>query len=122
RPSRARGARFLDRKVEASLKLRYQLPQDKIIQKIPRPKGRGLIEASTCWSAWGLQLAIPRPKGRGLIEAIWAMSYRVSQWAIPRPKGRGLIEAERCGGCCATTARSIPRPKGRGLIEARAQS
>ena len=36
---------------------------------IPRPKGRGLIEACRCRHTPERPLWIPRPKGRGLIEA-----------------------------------------------------
>ena len=36
---------------------------------------------------------IPRPRGRGLIEAFTRRQF-VAQFAlIPRPRGRGLIEA-----------------------------
>ena len=38
-------------------------------RKIPRPKGRGLIEAGRARRGSGRRPEIPRPKGRGLIEA-----------------------------------------------------
>ena len=60
---------------------------------------------------------IPRPKGRGLIEAEKAGREMANWGKIPRPKGRGLIEARDCGADREPVAQ-IPRPKGRGLIEA----
>ena len=133
--------RFRGRKVAASLK-RARTPNLRPWPPmIPRPKGRGLIEAGQCADlpeplvgfrgrkvAASLKrpsarrcrrhpLRIPRPKGRGLIEARGHHRCPPLRGAIPRPKGRGLIEASRVAEA-RCPARSIPRPKGRGLIEA----
>ena len=114
-----------------------------VLTAIPRPKGRGLIEACADPNLQQVpRESIPRPKGRGLIEAGSTLrsSYpsprfrgrkvaaslkrlhrrggRGGRLAIPRPKGRGLIEACPCAASGATVRARIPRPKGRGLIEA----
>ena len=48
-----------------------RLPPQLARLSIPRPKGRGLIEATAGFSpAWSGSAPIPRPKGRGLIEAV----------------------------------------------------
>ena len=61
--------------------------------RIPRPRGRGLIEASLSRSPLLDADTIPRPRGRGLIEAARAVPFVLMPLAIPRPRGRGLIEA-----------------------------
>ena len=85
---------------------------------------------------------IPRPRGRGLIEALCPLHDRRSAFLIPRPRGRGLIEAEKTSlplsikasqfhdravvaslkrefpGAGGVRTVAIPRPRGRGLIEA----
>src|ERR1039458_1824204 len=85
---------------------------------IPRPRGRGLIEAEPAGSNPKSTAAIPRPRGRGLIEAFCTSRRRrarckfhdravvaslkrlifmcdlADRFRIPRPRGRGLIEAE----------------------------
>ena len=41
----------------------------RVPQTIPRPRGRGLIEAVTLARKTAPVVPIPRPRGRGLIEA-----------------------------------------------------
>jgi hypothetical protein len=84
---------------------------------LPRPSGRGLIEAVRGTTAAG-----PRSPFRGL-RAAASLKLRVGLGAgrsdelLPRPSGRGLIEA---GGDRAPDPEvsPLPRPSGRGLIEA----
>ena len=137
RPTR-NGRRFLDRKVEASLKQGEIVGYVYRYSEIPRPKGRGLIEAPPLPAAPRLPRArfldrkveaslkpvsgpdasvaptIPRPKGRGLIEAGWGPTSGYRGNGIPRPKGRGLIEAHQAAsrsgppGADSSTERSRP--------------
>ena len=90
-----------------------------IVGDLPRPFGRGLIEARVPGPSRVPDATLPRPIGRGLIEAIRPADVARSCWRLPRPIGRGLIEAR-----CSARWRSsralpfLPRPIGRGLIEA----
>src|SRR5690606_36037199 len=89
-----RGRGFLDRKVAASLKQHDPVSRSVAAAQIPRPKGRGLIEAPTAGCPRSAPCRIPRPKARGLIEAFsFSALTPLPAFAIPRPKGRGLIEA-----------------------------
>src|ERR1039458_10419725 len=65
------------------------------ISQIPRPRGRGLIEAECKQWATSEIAVIPRPRGRGLIEARDSSPGWGRTEPIPRPRGRGLIEAKR---------------------------
>ena len=60
---------FHDRAVVASLKLADWTLHGITSSAIPRPRGRGLIEASGTAGRVAGVLGIPRPRGRGLIEA-----------------------------------------------------
>src|SRR5450432_4256883 len=116
--------------------------QQRVVCAIPRPRGRGLIEARSVRPLYRSLWAIPRPRGRGLIEAPQSSHFRRGRFAqfrdravaaslkpfawggldneilsIPRPRGRGLIEAT-LNPRSAGSPILIPRPRGRGLIEA----
>ena len=140
---RPRQLPFRDRKVAAPLKPGRTMRATPDEIDLPRPKGRGPIEAQ-----WGRQIqssgisALPRPKGRGPIEAIRARGPASGIMTLPRPKGRGPIEAEWAAaqspeGITPFRDRKVaaplkhwrhhhhrghmaclPRPKGRGPIEA----
>ena len=112
---------------------------------LPRPFGRGLIEAHRGRDDGGRvtsfrdrsvaaslkhrlaaakveeALNLPRPFGRGLIEAIFLSSPTNENTDLPRPFGRGLIEARRVV-AASNPSNNLPRPFGRGLIEAQAFS
>ena len=134
--------RFLDRKVEASLKPIKLAHGHSSTAAIPRPKGRGLIEARPDEGPLleALQGFLDR-KVEASLKPIKLAHGHSSTAAIPRPKGRGLIEAPWEGWQAASArgfldrkveaslklhrfvdaqsrAKGIPRPKGRGLIEA----
>ena len=70
-------------------------------------------------------LNIPRPRGRGPVEAgEYGVQYFPGDTGIPRPRGRGPVEAISWG-CQVGHPANIPRPRGRGPVEAtgtRAQS
>ena len=61
---------FHDRAVVASLKQGQPALTAEPMTGIPRPRGRGLIEATSGPINEGEQAGIPRPRGRGLIEAL----------------------------------------------------
>ena len=44
---------------------------------IPRPRGRGPVEACLPVQAAIQSLAIPRPRGRGPVEAIYIIVYQI---------------------------------------------
>ena len=108
---------FHDRAVVASLKLRISSSPVNLPLKIPRPRGRGLIEALPLRQIPKQAKTIPRPRGRGLIEAKHCRANIRQGVVIPRPRGRGLIEAQVLM-AKLTPFTAIPRPRGRGLIEA----
>jgi len=60
---------------------------------------------------------IPRPRGRGPVEAQSASARTASSPPIPRPRGRGPVEAPPPS-VSAPRKRIIPRPRGRGPVEA----
>ena len=60
---------------------------------LPRPFGRGLIEAPPGRNAKAELVDLPRPFGRGLIEARNKIAALEGCSTLPRPFGRGLIEA-----------------------------
>src|SRR5690606_30235952 len=105
---------FLDRKVEASLKQRIHPPRRCCHRRFLDRKVEASLKHGGGVAVHGAELGIPRPKGRGLIEATHA-PCRLQRWArIPRPKGRGLIEAwwrgsgARCRTRDSSTERSRP--------------
>ena len=71
--------RFRGRKVAASLKHALHEYRKRRYGKIPRPKGRGLIEAWSIADNKHSGFSIPRPKGRGLIEASASGCVAVSE-------------------------------------------
>ena len=88
------GRPFRDRKVAAPLKPLGGSgagPDD--AGRLPRPKGRGPIEAELPLSGQTCLGSLPRPKGRGPIEAGAPGPFPVYGTYLPRPKGRGPIEA-----------------------------
>src|SRR5581483_4185027 len=85
--------RFRGRSAAASLKRPDRLQDGVRRHEIPRPIGRGLIEARNTASECGCSSSIPRPIGRGLIEAKSGQPSSSLDLVIPRPIGRGLIEA-----------------------------
>ena len=80
------GFRFRGRKVAASLKHVGDHAAPAISWVIPRPKGRGLIEAPDPAPHIPSSRPIPRPKGRGLIEAF--MGSEVLRLFSRRFRGR----------------------------------
>src|SRR5258708_5926155 len=84
---------------------------------IPRPRGRGPIEARINLSCRSESVSIPRPRGRGPIEAFskerfahTVREFRARAGAAPL-KPRVPADAGR-------ESELIPRPRGRGPIEA----
>ena len=112
---------FLDRKVEASLKEARRRGRERAHRRIPRPKGRGLIEGRRAQEPRsGAPERIPRPKGRGLIEGpTLSRADRGSAAGFLDRKVEASLKAEDDGAVRAV-AEEIPRPKGRGLIEGHA--
>jgi len=60
---------------------------------IPRPRGRGPVEATVETSTPTALIAIPRPRGRGPVEATLLPANPLFIFRIPRPRGRGPVEA-----------------------------
>ena len=87
-------AAFRDRKVAAPLKRHVECAEP-AAAGLPRPKGRGPIEAPPARLRRRHCLCLPRPKGRGPIEADIDVDTRCLWHRLPRPKGRGPIEAGR---------------------------
>jgi len=112
--------RFHGRMVVASLKPVAWVRTSRPTRAIPRPNGRGLIEARS--RASRIPLIGCRFHGRMVVASLKHVSGRTEclpPGTIPRPNGRGLIEAcTRAADPCRFP--SIPRPNGRGLIEASA--
>src|ERR1017187_10403927 len=89
-----------------------------VLVSIPRPSGRGLIEA---WPARApLQCRDRQFHDRAVVASLKHPRTAVKSChasGIPRPRGRGLIEASDPGERRETRA-GIPRPSVSGLIEA----
>src|SRR5690606_17063472 len=83
--ARRRHARFLDRKVEASLKPALNLDPHLRRSRIPRPKGRGLIEASSCLRA-GL------PRSRRFLDRKVEASLKLRSPVHRRVPRRGFLD------------------------------
>ena len=77
----------------------------KPLDKFPRLKGWGLIEAALNESVQVSSSWFPRLKGWGLIEALAAGQIGLTMIRFPRLKGWGLIEAFiRLSSCARVTA------------------
>src|SRR6266511_924630 len=87
--------RFLDREVEAQLKLDRLPRRVQLDRGFPRPRGRGPIEAPRVTCSRSARAWFPRPRGRGPIEATFRGKGSTSRSKFPRPRGRGPIEASR---------------------------
>jgi len=84
---------------------------------IPRPRGRGLIEATSPFTLIRIAIEFRDPAVAASLKRVRHLRGGAEARPIPRPRGRGLIEARSSVGRYANTT-SIPRPRGRGLIEA----
>ena len=108
---------FRARAGAAPLKQSSPLPDILAMEFIPRPRGRGPVEAFRDGARLADSLSIPRPRGRGPVEACPARHRLAPAGGIPRPRGRGPVEAVALRNSPNLSA-TIPRPRGRGPVEA----
>ena len=94
RPHRSIGpARFHDRAVVALSKRNYSAVTASHKFRIPRPRGRGLIEARSPSSHPTYQKRFHDRAVVALSKPDWFRGLVSAFISIPRPRGRGLIEA-----------------------------
>ena len=110
---------FRDRSVAASLKRGRYRARRACDTSLPRPFGRGLIEATrSVLFDFPDGTDLPRPFGRGLIEAWrWMESLRLGLLPFRDRSVAASLKLRLCAPRLIAPS-LLPRPFGRGLIEA----